>query len=131
MNSLACLQVLPRVAEEPASAEVSAAESLQAVPGEDMVGNHIVAGPFKSLLDVIHQFADQDRGRGFAVVPDGLPHVADVEPLAGRKQGLQKQIAVILAAGPVAQARVLFHKIEAEPGRRAGEGAVVHSQTGK
>jgi hypothetical protein len=33
VNSLACLQILTGVAEEPAAAEVSAAERLQAVPG--------------------------------------------------------------------------------------------------
>ena len=50
--------------------------------------------------------ADQHRRRRFAVIPDGLPDVAEVKPLAGRKQGFKKQIAVILAAGPITHARL-------------------------
>ena len=123
--------VFLRVTEEAAPRlEVFFAESLEAVTDEDAGENAaaiICLLKLEALHDAVHEFAEQDGGRGFAVVADALANVAEMKTVAGREQGFEEEIAVVLTGGAVAETGLRGHEIEAEMLGGTGERAVVHA----
>src|SRR6185503_3273154 len=93
-HGIAGAAVFARVTEQTAArSEVFFAEGLEAVVGEKM-GAGGFALPFKSLLNVIQQFAHEHGGRRLAVVANVLADIADVEPLTRGEQCFEEEIAV-------------------------------------
>ena len=80
--------------------------------------------------EVVTQLGHEHRGRLLAVVAHMVPRPADVERAPRGQQGLQHELAVVVAACPVARAVMagLLHEVEIAAQGTAGVVAIVHAQ---
>ncbi len=96
--------------------------------GGGQVGGNACCRKQTALFQIIPQFADHHRGRGDAVVALAAADPGYIEDIAGRKQGLEKEIAVVMAAITVAQPWCIGHQIKGDRVLGAGKVLVVHPQ---
>ena len=93
----------PRGIRSTIAHEIRPTEGLQAVLGRQRLQQCLtclLVTPVQPPpgTDVVTQLRHQHGRRTGRVVMDTAPHPADGEPLAGRQQCFQEQIAIILAA---------------------------------
>ena len=101
----------------------------QPLPG--LVGRHaVITRQPPPLRQVVTQLRHQHRGRPLGQVVDAVATPADDQAVACRQQGLQEQVAVVLAARAVAGSPVVGHEIEVHRRTVARIVAVVHAQQG-
>ena len=93
-------------------------------------GKSCAAFALPALAQIVAQLRDQHRGGLLAVVAHMATGPADIELAAGRQQGIQHQLAVIVAARAVAGTLLpgQGHKIEIHARGAARVVAIVHTQ---
>ena len=106
--------------------EVAPAKRLQRVLGSAL--GQYLAGP--SGRQVIAQLRHQHRGRLLTVVAHAAPAPADVQDTAGRQQGFEHQLAVVVTARAVAWANLPCqpHQVKVAALGAARVITIVHAQ---
>ncbi len=80
------------------------------------------------LVEHVEQLADHDRRRDLGVVLHRAAHVREQQARARGEDGLEEEVAILVAWRAIAAPRVLGDEIEAGRAPLAREGAVVHAE---
>ena len=115
------------VGHELAGREVALVERLQRVADDDAVAGPVLLGGDRAVDD-LEQLSDRDRRRPRQVGALVVAGVGDDQPLAGRHQRVEQELAVLGAGVALADVRVLEHQVVAVARRLARERAVVEAE---